>query len=158
MKIFRISAIIIDGNIYEFYHGTSSKALYNGIHDERDELHSITNEGLEYPYLAASYELAEYYAELMAENFGGEPVVLKINNLDSSKLQYDSASMNEPVMADEEERNEAWDIAAIEHPEWYDEWSDTITIPPEAWKYSYHAVGAVKYNGTIPLSDMEKIS
>jgi hypothetical protein len=161
MKIYRISQINIEDVPYHFYHGTSSLALQKGIPDEDGTLHSIKEEGLEYPYLASNSELAQYYAELMAENFGGEPIILEILRLNPDLLCYDRSSMDEPVMADEDARDDAWNLIAQEHPEWYDQKDDTVSIPidsKDAWKYSYNSVGAVKYDGIIPFSDLKLIT
>lgn len=119
---------------------------------------SIIKDGLEHPYLASNIGLARYYAILASENDGDQnskPVILRIKKLDKSLLRLDNASMDEPVMADEEARDSAWNLAAKLHPEWYDKTTDTVSIPETEWEWSWDAVGAAIYDGVIPFSDIE---
>jgi hypothetical protein len=136
MKIYRMAQQVLTA-----YHGTCSS--YYDVIEEK---------GLVKPYLAKTYELARYYAEEIPYNRRiaydyGVPIVLKVIVTDLNNLIYDSASMDEPIMASEEDRDEAWDKAAIEHPEWVD--NDMIIIPSTEWEISWNAVGAVRYMGTI---------
>ena len=157
MKIFRLC------NLYglDFYHGTSNKAFILGYEgDVKNPQYSISKFGLEYPFLTSDIDMAKYYAELTSENDGdyrSYPLVLKVKNLDESLLRLDKYSMDEPIMSSEEKRDREWDQAAKDHPEWYDAENDLISIPEEEWGISYNAVGAVKYNGIIPFSDLEVV-
>lgn len=137
MRIYRISQQVITA-----YHGTCSS--YYDVIEEK---------GLIRPYLAKTYELARYYAEQIPYNRRipydyGDPIVLNVIITDTNNLRYDSASMDEPIMASEEDRDRAWEQAAIEHPEWVED--GMIIIPSTEWEVSWYAVGAVKYEGTIP--------
>ena len=137
MKIYRISQQVITA-----YHGTCS-SYYNVIKEK----------GLIKPYLAKTYELARYYAEEIPYDRQisydyGNPIVLKVIITDTNNLRYDSASMDEPIMASEDDRDSAWEQAEREHPEWVED--DMIMIPSTEWEISWHAVGAMKYDGTIP--------
>ncbi len=96
----------MDHPIREAYHGTSSNLLDD-----------IRKNGLNNPYLAKTRELAQYYAKEAVDEHGGEPVVLRVSVPESS-LRYDRASMDEPVKADQQSRNAAWNKSASEHPEW----------------------------------------
>lgn len=128
------------------YHGTSSELLDD-----------IMNKGLFHPYLAVDYDKAMYYAEGAVEFNGGDPIVLEVPtaSLDKSLLRYDNHEMDEPSRtADEESRNEAWNAAAEEHPDWKNEVDNAIIhIPPEAWEFSLSGVGTVMYYGTVKLNE-----
>ena len=130
-----------------FYHGTSS------VH-----LPSIRVNGLRNPFLCDSYEKAHYYAEVTSEgSTGGQPVVLEIpsSSVEPTRLRYDGAAMDESVMADEEARDDAWDWAGRQHPEWVERVGkeEFISCPPEAWQVSWLGVGSVWYDGTINVVD-----
>ena len=118
------------------YHGTSSVLMP-----------SIRKIGIHRPCLAESYEIAEYYAEEAVADCGGEKEVLEIQIRDTSKLRYDGAAMDEPVMTGEDQRDAAWDKAAVEHPEWVER--KIIMIPREAWWVSLEGAGSVWFEGTI---------
>jgi hypothetical protein len=121
------------------YHGTSTVFA--------DE---IERDGLRDPYLAAEPELAEYYAEEAVEAHGGEELVLKVSLKNTRALRYDGAAMDEPVMASEEERDEAWEEAGRKHPEWIVR--GYIDVPRTAWRVSYDGVGSVRYEGTLKVA------
>ncbi len=136
MKIYRISQQVITA-----YHGTCSS--YYDI---------IKEKGLVKPFLAKTYELARYYSEQISydNRIGydfGSPIVLKVIVTDLNNLRYDWASMTSPVMANESGRDEAWEKAEIEHPEWHV--NGVGRIPLTEWEISWNAVGAVRYMGTI---------
>ena len=128
------------------YHGTSSFLLPK-----------ILGKGLSNPFLCDSPGKGSYYAQVASESVGGNPVVFRIppNRVDASRLRYDKAAMDEPVMADDEARDDAWGLAAKEHPEWVDD--GFIIIPPEAWEYSWDSVGSVRYDGVIPIGRRDVI-
>lgn len=137
------------------YHGTSTNALSQ-----------IMQYGLNHPYLAKSIELAKYYAESACyHGHGGpylsefmsvkkpdtQPVILQIDLTKLSRgLRYDPASMDEiiPIGCNEETRDEAWDTAAREHPEWMS--GEYINVPPNAWWVSWHGANSVRFEGVIP--------
>lgn len=126
----------------EFFHGTSTKRLDD-----------IRKKGLIEPYLTSSKKLAEYYAGCCCDDDNGEPVVLKVTITNENLLRHDHNAMDEPVDVNgdnlEELRQEAWDKAAKEHPEWHNKETDTISIPKTEWKISLEAVLSVWYEGTI---------
>jgi hypothetical protein len=141
MKFYRIAQQVITA-----YHGTCSR--YYDI---------IKEKGLVSPYLANTYELAKYYSERLSyqkvsydnkiEYDFGSPIVLKVIVTDLNHLRYDPASMTSPVMANKSDRDEAWEKAEIEHPEW--NVNGVRRIPLTEWEISWNAVGAVRYMGTI---------
>jgi len=126
------------------YHGTSD--AYWPLIEESG--------GLDGPYLARTPELAQYYAEVVAEDDGGNPVVLEVVVRDTSKLRYDRAAMDEPVTVgvDEEDRDAERGRAEEEHPEWVH--GGMISIPPEEWEYSWRGAHSARYDGLLPLSDI----
>lgn len=141
MRIYRIAQSLITA-----YHGTCEK-YYTMI---------LEGDGLVNPYLSKNIPLAKYYAEEASFNYKGDkPIVLEIAVPDTNNLRYDGNSMDEPVMVSKMDRDEAWNKAAREHPEWVED--DIITIPETEWKISWDAVGAVQYNGTIPLDHIKII-
>lgn len=119
------------------FHGTSS-----------EHLPAIREHGLKEPYLACTAEFARYYAEEAADEAGGRPVVLRVSVEHPHLLRYDGAAMDEPVMAEESERNAAWNRAAAEHRDWLS--GGCIVVPPEAWWVSFLGVGSVWHEATIP--------
>ena len=141
MKIYRISQQVLTA-----YHGTCSR--YYDI---------IKEKGLVNPFLAKTYDLAKYYSEKLSyqkisydnrvQYDFGSPIVLNVIVTDLNNLRYDPASMTSPVMANESDRDDAWDKAAIEHPEWHVD--GVRRIPLTEWEISWDAVGAVRYMGTI---------
>lgn len=120
------------------YHGTSTRVLSR----------LQAGEPLRSPYLASTPDLAEYYAEEQAEVDGGEPVVLLVTIPDVTLLRYDGAAMDEPVMVEEELRDDAWEETSRAHPEWVTA-SGYLNIPEEAWDISWNAVGSARYDGDI---------
>lgn len=120
------------------YHGTSNQFLP-----------TIRKNGLNYPYLAKTIQLAQYYAQEAVSDKNWKPVVLMVTVPDISKLRYDRKSMDEPVLSDDTQRNIEWNRAVKEHPEWYDKSNNTVSIPSTAWEYSWKGVGVVMYQGII---------
>lgn len=138
MKIYRLSQT---QSPLKMYHGTC-EGYYR----------LILEEGLRNPYLAKEFDLAKYYAEQISSFKNpyfeyGDPIVLEVIIHDTNNLRYDGNSMDEPVMANEDERDQAWDQAALIHPEWVED--DIITVPDTEWEISWNGVGAVKYKGVI---------
>lgn len=124
------------GRLHAF-HGTSTANLA-----------SILREGLRSPYLGDRRDLAWYYAEEAVDEFGGRPVVLEVSVHDVERLRHDEATMDEPVMADDDERDAEWQRAGEEHPEWLT--GECIDVPADAWEYSWRGVGSVWYDGVLP--------
>jgi len=118
------------------YHGTSDKNIQN-----------IQNNGLNKPFLAKTYELAEYYAEEACDDIGGNPIIIELVVPDISKLRYDGAAMDEPVLVDENTVQKELDKAEEEHPEWVK--GDVIIIPSDEWEYSWRGANSIWYDGYI---------
>lgn len=129
---------------HEFFHGTTSKRLPD-----------IMRDGLRNPFLARTPELAQYYADGMVEEEGGEPVVIQIRQIDQASLRYDSAAMDEPVMVSDERRDAAWDQAGKKNPKWIKK--GYIAVPETAWEVSWNGADSARYQGVIPSSDLEII-
>jgi len=129
-----------------FYHGTASSRLP-----------AILSEGLKNPHFCDDPERARYWADVAASDDGGEPVLITVpsGRIDPSKLMIDRTSMDEPVLADDEARDDAWSLAAEEHPEWYDRGTGTVSIPDSRWEYSWFSVGAVRYGGAVPVAEAD---
>ena len=110
--------------------------------------------GLDSPFLAATPELAEYYADVVAEDDGGEPIVIEVTVRDTSKLRYDGAAMDELVTVGvgEGARDAEWGRAEAEHPEWVH--GGMISIPPEEWGYSWRGAHSVWHDGLVSLADL----
>lgn len=87
---------------------------------------------------------------------GGSKVIFEVKPDDMSLLRYDGAAMDEPVLADEEDRDRMWSQAAKDHPEWVN--GGMISIPREAWRYSWQGVGSVWYDGTISYRNLKYLS
>lgn len=135
MRIYRISQSFVA------YHGTC-REIYREV---------VETGGLRNVYLAKNPDLAKYYAsEVDGELGGGGPIVLEVIVPALNRLQYDANSMDEPVMASEDQVQEAWDKAAQVHPEWIK--NDMVIIPSSEWEISWDAVGAAFYSGSIPLN------
>lgn len=126
----------------ELLHGTST-----------DRLASIQEQGLNSPFLTDDVEIAQYYAEEAAEDHSGMPVILRVLVRDLSKLRYDGAAMDEPVLRDEEEIQEALNEVADDHPEWVK--GDLIIVPKTAWQVSLVIVSSVLYEGQIGAADIK---
>lgn len=131
------------------YHGTSS-----------GKLESIFKEGLVRPYLTSSPELAGYYAQVAAEEHGGEPAILEVR-AKKEALLYDSNAMEEPVAFDglSVEELEAlvekeWEEQARGHPEWCRE--GYVLIPRERYEISLKVVGSCRCGAIIPPSHIKK--
>lgn len=120
-----------------FFHGTSSAAV---------EAARVAG-GLDRPFLAASVELAAYYAEVTSEEDGSAPVVVEVAGVDVARLRYDAAAMDEPVLADEALRDRAWQTAETLHPEWAQ--AGYLSVPADAWWVSWLGVGSVRYDGVL---------
>lgn len=103
-----------------------------------------------------SEDKAHYYAEEAAAQHGGRTLVLIVSVQNEKNLRYDGAAMDEPVMADEEARDDAWNYAARKHPEWVSD--GMIVIPQDQWEISWHAVGSVWYEGVVPWSQIKTAS
>lgn len=145
-RIEQIARRIIAGSLTA-WHGTSD-AYFDIIRESG---------GLNSPFLAATADLAEYYAEEAVEEHGGRPVVLEVSVRDTSRLRHDYAAMDELVTVgvDEDDRDAEWNRAEEEHPEWAS--NDIISIPSEAWEYSWRGAHSVWYDGLLPLSDISGI-
>ncbi len=119
------------------FHGTSTANLA-----------SILREGLRSPYLGDRRDLAWYYAEEAVGELGGRPVILAVSVQDVERLRHDDNAMEEPVMADDDERDAELERAGDEHPEWLH--GETIYVPAEEWEYSWRGVGSIWYDGVLP--------
>lgn len=132
----------IDGLV--FFHGTTSAVAARA-----------RGEGLDRPFLTDSPVRAAYYADCAAEETGGDPIVLTVTVPDATVLRYDGAAMCEPVMADPDLRDAAWNQAAVEHPDWLH--GDLIHVPEDAWQVSWSGVGSVRAAGRLheftPVTD-----
>ena len=128
-----------------FYHGTSSTFLPD-----------IEGQGLRNPHLCDSLDKAEYYANEACAEFGGEAMIFEVEVFNQSNLRHDYCAMEEPVLASDVTRNQAWNKAAKQHPEWVKKTGKSVIIdcPPEAWQVSWEGVGSVKYNGVIPFQNL----
>lgn len=112
------------------YHGTSSTNLL-----------AIKGSGvLSSPYLTDDWDIAQYYAEVTADELGGEPVVLEVE-VDEFMLLPDTNAIAEPVLRDEAEVMEAFDIIP-------DNWKSQ----PDAWKVTMDLVSAVCVRGDVPVT------
>lgn len=127
----------------QLYHGTTSKF--------RRELEE---EGLSNPYLTDEWSLALYYAEVVAEELGGYPMIVTVN-VQEQFLQYDSHAVDEPVgygskpSSELEEEVEAmWEEQSLLHPEWVK--GDIISIPKSEWQLSMDTVASCYHNGIVP--------
>jgi hypothetical protein len=127
------------------YHGTSSK-----------NLNKIKQYGLKQPYLTPMYGLAEYYAGESCEELGGQPIILKLRKIEYQYLLYDANAMDEPVMVDEAQRDDAWENAGKMHPDWVDQ--GLISVPMNAWEISLEGAKSVHYEKIVPWSDLEIVS
>jgi hypothetical protein len=125
----------------KLFHGTSSK-----------KLSIIKKDGLLNPFLTNDIKLAEYYADLTSEMDESSPVILEVE-VNKNFLVYDKAAMDEPVLVPEKQRDQAWEKAAREHPEWVK--NGFICIPKNAWEYSLVGVHSVQYRGIIPANKIK---
>ena len=143
----RLQKIAADHPI--FYHGTSSQFLPD-----------IESKGLINPYLGNSYEKAEYYATEVSSEVGGEPMMFQVDVSDLSQLRHDYAAMEEPVLANDADRDLAWKEAARNHPEWIKRMESgkmIVEIPQSAWEISWQGVGSVVYSGVIPFQNLHEV-
>ena len=144
-----------------WYKTSQSITAYHGTCESYYRVQILEGDGLRNPYLAKDCDLAQYYAEQMSSmssrgNYDyGQPVVLEVAIPDTNNLRYDANSMDEPVMANENDRDKAWDQAAQEHPEWVE--NDMIVIPETEWQISWNAVSAAKYKGIIPSEYVKRV-
>lgn len=126
----------------ECFHGTSTGALAT----------AARSGGLDSPYATPNYDIAAYYAEEAAADDATDPVVVSFV-VEPSRLRYDGAAMDEPVMADETSRDDAWGDAARAHPEWVTD--EYLCIPDVEWRISWDAVASARVDGTV--ADWEPI-
>ena len=136
---------------------TSEMKLLHGTSTARWE--KIRREGLggrAGPYLTDNVDIAQYYAEEVASEDGSEPVVIEVIVRDLSKLRYDRAAMDEPVMVPMSEVCRVWRIAAKRHPEWVGP-HGTISIPDRRYKISLKTVHSVRYEGVVPARDLREV-
>ena len=142
-------------NWYKISQSNGPIKAYHGTCESYYDL--ILEEGLRNPYLSKEFGLAKYYAEQITSLKNryykyGVPIILEVTIHDTNNLRYDKNSMNEPVMVNESERDEAWNQAALMHPEWVED--DIITVPDTEWEISWNGVGAAKYKGVIGSEDV----
>ena len=122
------------------FHGTSSHSLKKIIKDK----------GLGSPFLTDDEEIAEYYADCVTEEHGGDMVILKIT-VDIDKLRKDDNSYAEPLTFF---RN---NFAKSD-----DEWGEMLTdgdIPYPSnendWRCSLDVVHSVRVDGMVPVNNIE---
>lgn len=127
----------------KLYHGTCQKRCYE-----------YKTTGLSSPFLTNSLEVAKYYAEQCAELDNSIPIILEVE-VDESNLEYDKASMDEPVKAKEELRDKVWQEISDAHPEWVKD--NLLFVPSSAWHYSLKAVNSVRYNGIIAAAKITAV-
>lgn len=113
------------------YHGTSTKHLAE-----------IRTHGISAPSYWGSLEIAEYYAEVVAEEEGGLPVILGIetSSLDSAFLSPDDNSIAEPL---------TFTLGKTEQEVWQ-EWAAS----QGTWQECYEIVESVKYNKVVPSTEL----
>jgi hypothetical protein len=131
------------------YHGTSIK-----------KCKKIKKSGfLKNPYLTDDIRVAQYYAETMADEDDSLPIIFEITDADESCFLFDSAAMDEPVGQKEKSRDDAWEKASVDHPEWCSEEDlSMISIPPNAYIYSLEGVSSIKYNGMLDFCNLKLIN
>lgn len=133
-------------------HGTTVGPiqLLHGTSAARASL--IAAHGLHDPFLTDDPEQADYYAEVAAEEDGTDPVVIEVE-VDPAQLRYDRAAMDEPVCADDADRDRAREQAARDHPEWVH--NGYLSVPADQWHVSLDAVHAVRADGAVPVADTD---
>lgn len=136
-----------------FYHGTSSTRMSG-----------IGKTGLTDPDLTTDYEKAEYYAEEAVEEFGGDIVILQINKLNKNNLRVNFPELEEPVSTSEYSIDELENMVQVEYekyieqyPKSYDKNTDIISVDPKHYWVSMNATTTVKYDGIIPVTDIEEV-
>lgn len=132
------------------YHGTS-----------RVFLNDIQARGLNHPYLTSELDLATYYAEVVAEDVGGEPIILEVQ-VPEQALRIDFNALAEPVTFGaykgrlsllEEEVEQLYETLEQEHPEWNDE--GTFRLPSQAYWVSLESVASCRAETVIAYSDIQ---
>ena len=115
----------------ELYHGTSD--LYK---------QDILKFGIQAPSYWGTAEVAEYYANEVSEEHGGNPLVVKIplSKFDQSLLKPDLNSIGEPL---------TFTLRKTEEEVW-EEWEQS----DETWQDSLEIVESVIYDA--PLKVLEK--
>lgn len=108
-------------------------------------LESILATGLRLPWVTRSRELAQYFAEVEAEEKGGEPVILQVE-CDPGSLRHDEAQMDEPVGFEGRTSKQVaarvqreWNRLARLHPAWVSD--DMISVPETEFEISLKMVG-----------------
>lgn len=122
----------VEGTPFKLYHGTSTAVL-----------EQIKKTGvIKAPVYLGTEEIADYYAEVVAEEDGSEEVVLAINlsDLDVGALEPDDNSIAEPL---------TYTLGKSEDEVW-EEWKEA----EGTWEDSLDIVGSVRYRQPIPLKDV----
>jgi len=134
------------------------KYLYHGTSDI--SLNSIMAQGLKSPYLTSNYEKAGYYATDVAQNDGGEAIVLKVKVPSTANLRVDYNELDEPVNIDESEAEMKKKIQAAykkyrqENPKSYDAKYKTISVDKHDYWVSLLTTQTVRYEGIIPFENV----
>ena len=114
----------------ELYHGTSD--LYK---------QDILENGIRAPSYWGTEEIAWYYAKVVAEEYGGRPLIIKIplSKFDQSLLKPDHNSIAEPLTRTLGKSDE----------EVWEEWEE---VPePGTWQDSLDIVQSVEYHGPVKV-------
>jgi len=141
------------GETITLLHGTSSSLV-----------EFILQKGLKQPYLTDSEELAEYYAGVVSEDYGGSPVILKVT-VGTAALLFDGCAMNEPVgynglKSDDlmAKISEEYGKLAIIHPEWTTRSGRDVlvSVPEKEYQISLSIVGSCRTNEIISPDRVER--
>jgi len=117
------------------------QVLYHGTSDVL--LPSILKEGLKNPSWWGTEDVASYYAEEVAEEYGGGEIVLAVslNRFNISKLEPDGNSIAEPL---------TYTLGKSEEELW-DEWQKA----DGTWQDCYRIYGSVIYRNPIKITDRD---
>tara|TARA_R110000822_G_scaffold128195_37_gene264004 strand:- start:4920 stop:5384 length:465 start_codon:yes stop_codon:yes gene_type:complete len=138
----------------EFYHGTSD--FY-----EID----IKNNGLSGyrgVYLTTDYGKAEYYADQVSSARGGNPIIYRVNVIDSTKLRVDSNELEDPVATSDHSIDELESIIkdasknyVKKYPKSYDRTYGFVDVDETHYWFSLNTTKTVMYDGKIPSKNVE---
>jgi hypothetical protein len=118
----------------ELYHGTSD--LYK---------QDILKNGIQAPSYWGTVEIAEYYAKVIAEESGGNPLIIKIplSEFDQSLLKPDHNSIAEPL---------TFTLGKSDEDVW-EEWE--LVPDPGTWRDSLDIVESVIYDATVKVLEKD---
>jgi hypothetical protein len=116
-------------------------ALLRDNPEQRKALDIRKGEGAKSPSYWGTEEIAWYYAKVVAEEYGGRPLIIKIplSKFDQSLLEPDHNSIAEPLTRTLGKSDE----------EVWEEWEE---VPePGTWQDSLDIVQSVEYHGPVKV-------